>query len=83
MTNKTIISRLRKIKRCGKNPTVFEFSDGGIGVSAEDGGDFADYYGEFRGGYQWICPELENFVKSLGKGYYWEWENPGCLRLSQ
>lgn len=35
--------------------------------------DAVDYYGEFRGGYPWIAPELEEWAKS--QGGYWEWEN--------
>ena len=57
-------------------PTVFE-RDGKLIVSAEDGGYFADYYGEYRGGYSWIDPRLEEAAKKLGM--YWEWENPGCI----
>lgn len=48
-------------------------------VSAEDGNYFADYYGEFRGGYPWIDPRLEAFAKR--NGGYWEWENPGAIVL--
>lgn len=40
---------------------------------------FADYYGEFRGGYPWINPELEAGLKKLG--CFLEWQNPGCLSL--
>lgn len=50
-------------------------------VSAE-GGDaqlWADYYGEFRGGYPYINQALESFAKK--HGMYWEWENPGAIYL--
>lgn len=53
--------------------------DGLLHVSAEEGDDAADYYGEFRGGYPWINPTLENFAKE--NGCYWEWDNPGCIVL--
>jgi hypothetical protein len=36
-----------------------------------------DYYGEFRGGYPWIHPNLEAWAKK--KGGYWEWENPEAI----
>jgi hypothetical protein len=57
-------------------PTIFE-RDGTLFVSAEDGGYFADYYGEYRGGYPWIDPRLESAATKAG--FYWEWENPGCI----
>lgn len=59
-------------------PTIF-YRNNFIIVSAEDGNDFADYYGEYRGGYSWIHPKLEAWAKE--KGYMWEWENPGCIQL--
>lgn len=62
----------------GESPTVFT-RENSIFVSAEDGKGFADYYGEFRGGYPWIHPNLERAAKNL-KGY-WEWQNPGCICL--
>lgn len=57
-------------------PFVFE-RDGHVFVSGEHGDGFIDFYGEFRGGYPWIHPELEKFAKEH-KGY-WEWENPGSI----
>jgi hypothetical protein len=48
-------------------------------VSAEDGGYFADYYGEYRGNDAWIHPDLESFAKN--HGLMWEWINPGCIGL--
>jgi len=50
-----------------------------VAVSAENGDDAADYYGEFRGGYPWINPKLESLAKS--KKAYWEWQNPGSITL--
>jgi hypothetical protein len=60
------------------NPTVF-IRDGVLHVSAEDGKPWADYYGEYRGGYAWINPTLEAWAKA--NGMYWEWQNPGCIAL--
>jgi len=66
----------RKFVEKMRPPYVFE-REGKVFVSAEDGCFFADYYGEFRGGYPWIDPKLEELAKEF-KGY-WEWENPGCI----
>lgn len=60
------------------NPTVIE-RDGRLLVSGEDGQPWADYYGEYRGGYPWINPVLEQWAKR--HGCYWEWENPGAIML--
>ena len=60
------------------SPTVFE-RDGMLHVSAEDGHRFVDYYGEFRGGYPYIDPRLEEVAKT--HGCYWEWCNPGSICL--
>lgn len=38
---------------------------------------FADYYGEFRGGYPWINPALEKALEEIG--CFLEWMNPGAL----
>lgn len=57
-------------------PNTFE-RDGQLFVSAEDGGIFADYYGEFTDGYPWIDKKLEDAAKK--HGFFWEWENPGCI----
>ena len=48
-------------------------------VSAENGDDAADYYGEFRGGYPWINPKLVRLAEK--NGLMWEWQNPGCIGL--
>lgn len=63
-------------------PMTFSTADypGAIAcVSAENGDDMADYYGEYRGGYPWINPALESFAES--HGCYWEWLNPGSIAL--
>lgn len=72
------IGDLPKIPGSGTYPHAFE-RDGLIYVSAENGDDAADYYGEFRGGDPWVCPRLEKWAEK--RGCYWEWENPGCIVL--
>ena len=62
------------------SPTVI-LRDDKIIVSAEDGRDFADYYGEFRGGYPFVDPVLEKFAAT--NNMFWEWENPGCIYLCE
>ncbi len=50
-------------------------------VSAENGDDSADYYGE-RGGsiYPWINPKLVEFAKE--RDGFWEWQNPGSISFA-
>lgn len=48
------------------------------GLGFDKGTPAADYYGEFRGGYPWIHPDLEKAVKNYG--YFIEWYDPGTLR---
>lgn len=76
MLSSSSLDALRAIRHNDKSPTTF-LRNNTVYVSAEDGGDFADYYGEFRGGYTWIHPLLEEWAKA--NGGYWEWENPGCI----
>ena len=75
--NATQIKELaEEIKAAGFRPLVV--NSGGwstVGVSAENGDNAADYYGEFRGGYPWINPKLEAIAEQ--RGGYWEWENAG------
>ena len=61
-------------------PTAYVNEDGQLEVSAEDGKDFADYYGEFRGGYPWIAPILEAWAHHFG--LHWEWQHPGAIVLT-
>ena len=61
------------------SPTLIERGNL-ILVSAEDGNYFADYYGEFSGGYPWVDPKLEDWAET--NGYYWEWENAGAICLA-
>lgn len=59
-------------------PTTFiDKESGAVIVSAEDGAYFADYYGEYRGGYPWIHPDLEKFAKD--HDLMIEWQNPGAI----
>lgn len=48
-------------------------------VSAEDTESYKwlDYYGEFRGGYPWVNPELEKVVAQHSLEL--QWQNPGCM----
>lgn len=59
-------------------PNVFE-KDNALCVSAEDGAHFADYYGECRGGYPWIHPELEALAEK--NHMFWEWDDAGSISL--
>lgn len=60
-------------------PHVFDHGDGVLKVSAEDGNGWADYYGEFTGGYPTIYEKLEQFAKE--RGLFWEWQNPAVIAL--
>jgi hypothetical protein len=94
MQNEKIVSELKALKKAGieydkqareykdvqVSPTVIE-RDGKILVSAEDGLLWADYYGEFSGGYPIIDKALEDFAKA--RGMFWEWENPGAIYLCE
>jgi len=69
-----------------KPPVFISENDHGrkvIVLSAEDENSylFADYYGEFRGGYPWVNPALESWARE--RGFYWEWQNPGALSLNK
>lgn len=46
-------------------------------ISGENGDNACDYYGEFRGGYPYINPILEEFAAK--NGGYFDWENPACI----
>lgn len=60
-----------------RHPTTFMHADNVVHVSAEDGGFFCDYYGEYRGGYPWIHPDLEALAKQFNG--HWEWDNPASI----
>ena len=51
---------------------TFFIRDGALFCSGEYGVDTCDYYGEYRGGYPWINPILEEEAQKMG--YYWEWQ---------
>lgn len=51
-------------------------------VSTDNGSeDFevkvVDYYGEWRGGYPWVSPKLEEYLKV--NGFWYEWDHPGAI----
>lgn len=89
--NKRTLNKVRKALESVQNeistrgvdtkvsPTVFISDDGRLHISGEDGYMFVDYYGEFRGGYPWIDPRLEEIAKA--NKCYWEWDNPGSICL--
>ncbi len=66
-------------------PTAFigedDFGRNRIMLSAEHENSylFADYYGDYRGGFPWVHPALEAWAKK--HGFFWEWQNPGALML--
>jgi len=74
-----------KLEKLSEQITAMGFHpfirDGILFVSAEYGDDAADYYGEFRGGYAWINPKLEDLAKK--NNAFWEWQNPGCIGIFQ
>jgi len=48
--------------------TFLRIQQGGtevVHLSAEEGDDAADYYGEYRGGCPWINPKLIEFAKRI------------------
>jgi len=61
------------------SPSIFIDDRGLLHISGEDGYMFVDYYGEFRGGYPWIDPRLEEIAKA--HHCYFEWDNPGSICL--
>jgi hypothetical protein len=73
---------LERVKTDGRSPTVFVGGgpdDPDLILSAEDGGYFADYYGEYRGGYPWIDPRVEQWA--VDNGMHLEWQNPGAVGI--
>jgi len=54
-------------------------SDNVLCVTSDTGQGFIDYYGEFRGNFPYIAPQLEEFAKA--NGMLWEWQNPGSIGL--
>lgn len=62
-----------------KAPTTF-IKDGTLFLSTEDGELFADFYGAYRDGNDWIDPRLVAWAAE--KGAFWEWKNPSCVALN-
>ena len=53
--------------------------DGMLFISGDEGDDAMDYYGDYRGGYPWINPVLEQFAEN--NNAYWEWHDGGSIVL--
>lgn len=70
---------MKKITDMGFHAYNHEGDGSILTVSAEHGDDAADYYGEFRGGYPWINPKLEELANK--HKCFWEWINPGIIGL--
>ena len=61
---------------------IFQRENGEVICSAEESNSwlFCDYWGEHRGGGQFICDELEKWIlREYGVFAYWDWESPGSL----
>ena len=63
------------------------YDEGGFDISAEMSdrkleplSHWLDYYGEFRGGYQFVHPDLEKMADDYG--YYFEWYNAAILSVA-
>lgn len=71
---------LKALHRIGA-PAFVRTGERHITLTAEQNDDrtWADYYGEFRGGYPYVDPVVEAAVKK--HGFYLEWENPACLGI--
>jgi len=63
----------------GAKPHHFFWNDdpGTLRISSEHGDGLVDYYGEFRGGYPWIHPDLMAWAKK--HKLYWEWYDPSHI----
>lgn len=48
-----------------------------IMICDEHGDGLIDYYGDYRGGYPYVHPVLEQWAEDAGG--YWEWEHPGAI----
>lgn len=78
MHHKTKAKIERLIAKAGFK--TFDWNDGVIRVSGEEGDGAADYYGEFSGtGYPTIHPRLEEIAED--NDCFWEWMNPGAIAL--
>ncbi len=72
--------KLRALVDDAAAPTVL-VQDGTLILSAEDGHGFADFYGEFSGGYPTIDPRIQQVAAD--EGCFWEWRDPGSLVLAE
>jgi len=57
------------------NESIY-IQDGNLFVSGEHGQDTCEYYENC-----YINPTLEKLAKKLG--YFWEWQNPACIVLTE
>jgi hypothetical protein len=60
-----------------ERPHAFISEDGDLLISGEHGDGLIDYYGDYRGGYPYVHPVLEQWAE--GAGGYWEWQHPGAI----
>lgn len=72
------IDTLNKEFNLIKEPAEFFIQEGKLFCNDDRA---VDYYGEFRGGYPWISPELVNWAEK--RGGYWEWQNSECIVFAQ
>lgn len=75
MHHKTKAKIERQIAKAGF--TTFDWGDGVIRVSGEEGDSACAYYGP--NDYPWINPKLEEIAEE--SGCFWEWMNPGAIAL--
>jgi len=68
---------IKQIKAMGFHP--FKSDSGIVFVSGDYGDNAMDYYGEYRGGYPWINPNLLAFAEA--NKCYFEWDNPGGITM--
>jgi hypothetical protein len=60
-------------------PSAFIDDENVLHISGEDGLGLVDYYGEGRGGYAYIHPDLEAWAAK--NGGYWEWDNAASISI--
>ena len=83
MNGRTLETARKEIEALGFSARIEDRYDTGylaLYVSAENGDDAADYYGEFRGVCPWINSKLEKLAER--RGWYCEWENAGEIALA-
>lgn len=64
-------------------PAFIDHDTGELCISAEHESSwlFLDYYGEYRGGYPYIAPELDAWAAKHGA--FWDWLHPGAIVLAR